>query len=104
MKLNNSPAGGSSTFDTVHGKYCRFIYILQHDHDTTGLCVTFKGAADYKSGQLKPTAQSTTELGNRHMLDASNAMSGRMVIWEELRAWRSLASVFCLFSAWFSMA
>jgi len=60
------------------------------------LCVTFGGAVDWKSRQLELTAQSTTELRNRHMIDASNGMSGRMVAWEELRAWHCLASVFCL--------
>jgi len=63
------------------------------------LCVTFGGAVDWKSWQLKLSAQSTTELRNRHMLDASNGMSGRMVIWEELRAWHGLASVICLLSS-----
>jgi len=96
--INVTPAGWSSTFDTVHGKYCRFIYIFQHDtnHETTGLCVIFGGAVDWKSRQLKLTAQSTTELRNRHMIDASNGMSGGMVIWDELRAWHGLASVFGL--------
>jgi len=30
------------------------------------------------------------------MIDTSNGMSRRMVVWEELRAWHGLASVFCL--------
>jgi len=90
--INNAPAGWSSTFDTVQ---------CDTDHDTTGLCATFGGAVDWKSRQLKLTAQSTTELRNRHMIDASNGMSGRMVVWEELRAWHDLASVFCLFSVCF---
>ena len=94
--INVVPAGWSSTFDTVHGKYCRFIYIFQHDQNTTGLCVTFGGAVDWKLTQLKPTAQSTIKFSNTHMIDASNGMSGRMVVWEELRAWHNLASVFCL--------
>jgi hypothetical protein len=90
-RIYNAPAGWSSSFDTVHGKYCRFKYMFHHDtnHDTTGLCVTFGGAVDWKSRQLKPTAQSTTEHRNRHMIDASNVMSGRMVIWKELRTWHS---------------
>jgi hypothetical protein len=81
MGINDAPAGWSSTFDTVHGKYCRFIYIFQYDHDTTGLRVTFGGVADWKSRQLKPTAQSTTEHRNRHMIDASNGMSGDGMAW-----------------------
>jgi hypothetical protein len=32
------------------------------DRNTTGLCVTFGGAADWMSRKLTPTAQSTTEL------------------------------------------
>jgi hypothetical protein len=62
--LNHAAAGWSSTFDTVHDKYCRFIYMFHHDtdRDTTGLRVTFGGAVDWKSRQLKLTAQSTTEL------------------------------------------
>jgi hypothetical protein len=46
--------------------------------------------------ELKPTAQSSTEFRHKPMIDAFNAMSGRMVVWEELRAWHGLASVFCL--------
>jgi len=103
MGINDAPAGWSSTFDIVHDKYCRFIYMFHHDtdHDTTGLCVTFGRAVDWKSRQLKPTAQSSTELRNRHIIDASNGMSRRMVVWEELRAWHDLASVFRLFSVCF---
>ena len=80
MGINDTLAGWSSTFDTVHGKYCRFIYMVHHDTDcdTTGLCVTFGGAVDWKSRQLKPTAQLTTELRTKHMTDASNGMSGRL--------------------------
>ena len=86
--INSAPAGWSSTCDTV--------LQCNTDHDTTGLCVTFGGAVDWKSRQLKPTAQLTTELRTKHMTDASNGMSGRMVVWEELRSWDGLASVFCL--------
>jgi hypothetical protein len=78
--ISNARAGWSSTFDTVHGKYYRFKCIFQHDHNTTGLCVTFGGEVDWKLRQLKPPAQSTRELGNRHMIDASNGMSGGMVV------------------------
>jgi len=41
--INDASAGWRSTFDTVHDKYCRFIYMFHHDtdHDTTALCVTF---------------------------------------------------------------
>jgi hypothetical protein len=39
------------------------------------------------------------ELRTRHMIDASNGMSGRMVVWEELRAWHDLASVIYLLSS-----
>jgi hypothetical protein len=91
--IDSAPADWSSTFDTV--------LQCNTNHDTTGLCVTFGGAVDWKSKQLKPTAQSTTKLRTKHMTDASNGMSGRMVVWEELRAWHDLASVFCLFSVCF---
>ena len=88
MEINDAPACWSSTFDTV----------LQSNtnHDATGLCVSFGGAADRKSTQLKPTAHSTTKFRDRPMLDASNGMSRRMVGWEELRAWHGFGSVFCL--------
>jgi hypothetical protein len=85
-RINNVPAGWSSTFDIV--------LQCNTDHDTTGLCVTFGGAADWKSRQLKPTAQSTTGFGHRPMIDASDGMSGRMV-----RTWHDLVSVFCLLSS-----
>jgi len=72
------------------------------DRDTTGLCVTFGGAVDWKSRHWKPTAQSTTELRTRHRVDAFNGMGGRMAVWEELRPWHGLASVFWLLSSvWF---
>jgi hypothetical protein len=45
---------------------------------------------------LKLAAQTTAELRNRHMTDTFNGMSRRKVVWEELRAWHDLASVFCL--------
>jgi hypothetical protein len=62
--INDAQVGWSSTFDAVHGKYCRFIYMFHHDsdRDTTGLYVTSGGAVDWKSSQLKPTAQLTTKL------------------------------------------
>ena len=66
------------------------------DHDTPEPCVTFGGTVCWKSRQLKPTEQSTTMVRNRHMIDASNGISGRRVVWEELRAWHGLASVFCI--------
>jgi len=66
------------------------------NRDTTGLCVTVGAAIDWKSRRWKLTAQLTTELLNWHMFDPSNGMSGIMVVWEELRAWHVLASVFCL--------
>jgi hypothetical protein len=96
MRINDAPAGWSSTFDTVHGKYCRFIYMFHHDtdRDTTGLCVTFGGAVDWKSRQLKLTAQSTTEFRRRPTIDDSNGMSGSRL--GGARALPALASVFCL--------
>ena len=96
-RINDVPASWSSTFDTF---LPRDTDNFNSDHDTTGLCVTFGGVVDWKSRLLKLTAQSTTELRNRHMTDASNGMSGRMVVWE-LRAWHSLASVFYLFAVCF---
>jgi hypothetical protein len=103
MGINDAPAGWSSTFDTFlppdtdndNG-----------DHDTTGQCVTFGGVVDWKSRQLKPTAQSTTEFRNRPMIDASNGMSGR-VGGAQAMAWFGfglLLYVFCLFCVCFSMA
>ena len=70
MRINNAPAGWSSTFDIV--------LQCNTDHDTTGLCVTFGGAVDWKSRQLKPTTQSTTEFRHRPMIDASIGKSGRL--------------------------
>jgi len=58
-----------------------------------GLCVTFGGAVDWKSRQLKPTAQSTTEFRNKPMIDASNGMSGKGMAWIGF----CLLFVFCLF-------
>ena len=95
--INDTPAARSSTFDTC--LWCDTDNV-NGDHDTTGLCVSFGGAVDWKSRLLKPTAQSTTKLRNRHMTDAFNGISGRMVIWEELRTWHDLASVFCLLLVW----
>ena len=96
----DTAADCSSTLDTVHGKYCRRIYINHHDtnHNGRGLCVTFRGAVGWTPRQLKETAQLTTELRNKHMIDAFHGMSGRMVVWEELRTWHVLGSVLCLFS------
>jgi hypothetical protein len=68
------------------------------DCDTTGLCVTFGGAVDWKSSQLKPTAQSTAEFRNRPIIDASNGTSGHLGGAQGM-AWFGfclLSSVFCL--------
>jgi len=102
----NAPAGWSSTLDTVHSKYCRFLYMVHHepDRDTIGLCVTFGGAVDWKSRQLKPTAQSTTEFRYRPMIDASNGMSGRLGGAQGMAWFRfCLLFVFCLFFQWLSV-
>jgi hypothetical protein len=98
--INVAPDGCSSTFNTVHGKYCRFIYMYHHDTDrnTTGLCVTFVGAVNWKSRQLKPTAQSATEFGNWPMIDASNGTSGRLG-----GAWGIAWFGFCLLSSFFCL-
>jgi len=59
MRINDAPAGWSSIF---------VAFLPRHtdndntDHDTTGLCVNFGGVVDWKSRQLKPTGQLTTEL------------------------------------------
>jgi len=53
MGINDAPAGWGSTFDTV--------LECDTDHNTTELCVTFGGVVDWKSRQLKPTAESATE-------------------------------------------
>jgi len=86
--INETPAGWSSSYDTV--------LQFNTDHDTMELCINCVGAVEWKSSQLMPAAQLTTELRNRHMIDASNGMRGGMVISEELRAWHGLALVFCL--------
>ena len=92
MGINNAPAGWSSTLDTVHGKYCWLIYIVQHntDHDTTGRCFTFAGAVDWKSCQLKPTAQSATDL-RKHERD-NGLLGGAQGI-------HDLPSIFCVLSS-----
>jgi hypothetical protein len=94
-KINDAPGGWSSTFDTVDGKYCRFIYIFQHDRDTTGLCVTFGGAVDWKSRQLKLTAQSTTKFRHWPMIDASCGMCGSHFGGAQVMGWFGL----CLLSS-----
>jgi len=53
-RIYDALAGSSSTFNTV--------IQCNTDHDWTGLCVAFEGAVDWKSKQLKPKSQSTTEL------------------------------------------
>jgi hypothetical protein len=88
-RINDAPAHWSSTFDTV--------LQCNTDHDTTGLCVTFGGAVDWKSRQLKPTAQSTIELRNKHMIDPSNGMSGCHLGGAQGMAWFG----FCLLSSVF---
>jgi len=86
-RINDAPAGWSSTFDTV--------LQCNTDHDTTGLCVTFGGVADWKSRQLKPTAQSTTEFRRRPRIDDSNGMSGSRLGGAQGMAWFG----FCLLSS-----
>jgi hypothetical protein len=100
-EINDTPAGWSSTFDTVHGNYCRCIYIFQPYHDTTGLYINFGWAVDWMPRALKPIALSTTEHTNRNAIDATDYMSRRIVICEESRAWHGLASVFCLLSVFY---
>jgi hypothetical protein len=54
---------------------------------------------DWKSRQLKPTAQLTTEFRHRPMVDTSNGMSGRLGGAQGI-AWFGfclLAFIFCLF-------
>jgi hypothetical protein len=59
---------------------------------------------DWKSRQLKLTAGLTIRLVNMHIIDACNGISGRIIVWEKLRAWHvwllssvfSLVFVFCL--------
>jgi hypothetical protein len=89
-RINDAPAGWSSTFDTV----------LQRDtdHDTTGLCVTFGGAVDWKSRQLKPTAQSTTEL-RKHERENGRLGGAQGMPWFGF----CLLFVFCLFFQWLSV-
>jgi hypothetical protein len=89
--INSAPAGWCCTFDRV----------LQCNtyHDTTGQCGTFGGAVDWKSRPSKLTAQSTTELRNRHVIDASNGISGCHLGGAQGMAWFGfclLSSVFCI--------
>jgi len=97
MQINKAPADWSNTIDTVHGKYCRVKYIFQHNHVTTGLCVTFGGAAGWKSRQLNPTAQSTAEL-RKHEWENGHFRGAQGMAWF---GFCLLASVFCLFSVCF---
>jgi len=105
-RKNDVLAGWSSTFNTVQGKHCRFIYIFQHNHYTTGLCVTFRVVVHWKLRQLNPTAQSTTKSRNRPMIDASNRMSGCLGEAQGMACFGFclLSSVFYLFFVRFSMA
>jgi hypothetical protein len=68
MGINDALAVWSGAFDRD----------LQHntDHDIIGLYVTFGGVVDWKSRQLEPTAQSTTEFRHWPMTDPSNGMCG----------------------------
>jgi hypothetical protein len=67
------------------------------DRDTTGLCVTFGGAVEWKSRQWKLTAQSTTKHRNIHMNDPSNGMSRCHLGGAQGMAWFG----FCLLSSVF---
>jgi hypothetical protein len=97
MRINDVPAGWSSTFNTVHRKHCRFVYIVQHDHNTTELCVTFSGVADLISRQLKPTAQLTTE-HRKHEWENGRLAEAQGMAWF---GFCFLASVHSLFSVCF---
>jgi hypothetical protein len=79
---NDGPDGCSSTFDTVHGKYSRIQYIFQDNtnHNTRGLCVTFGGAVDWKTRQLKPTAQLTAEL-RKHKREIGHLGGAQGMAW-----------------------
>lgn len=48
METNNGTAAWSITFDTVHGKSYRSVYMFPEssDRDTIGLCGTAIGAVD----------------------------------------------------------
>jgi len=96
MRINDVPAGWSSTLVAFHPPDTDNV---NSDHDSTGLCVTFRAAVDWKLRQWKLTAQSTTELRDRHMFVTSNGISRGMVICEERTAWHGLASVFCYLSS-----
>jgi hypothetical protein len=73
MRITDAAAGLGSIFDTF---LPRDTNNDNSNHDTTGLCVTFRGAVDWKSRQLKPTAQSTTEYRHWPMIDTFNGMYG----------------------------
>jgi len=86
MGISDTPASWSSSCNKV----------IQHDtdHNRAEQCVTFGGAVDWKSRELKWTAQSITEYTKRQWLMPPVAWVG--VIWEELSVWQGLASVFCI--------
>jgi hypothetical protein len=71
--INNAPAGCSSAFYTF---LPRRTNNDNSDHNTTGLCVTFRGVDNWKSSQLKLTAQSTTEFRHWPIIDTSNGLGG----------------------------
>jgi hypothetical protein len=77
MRINNTPAGWNSIVDTCLA--CD-VDNVNSNQDPTGLCVTFEDAVDWKSRQLQLTAQLTTNLRNRHMIDAFKCMSRGMVV------------------------
>jgi hypothetical protein len=89
-RINDAPAGWSSTFDPI--------LQCNTDRDTTGLCVIFGGAVDWKSRQLKPTAQSTTEL-RKHERENGRLGGAQGMAWFGICL---LSSVCCL--SVFSMA
>jgi hypothetical protein len=97
MGIKDAPAVWSSTIDTV--------LQCNTDHYTTGLCVTFRGATDWKSRHLKPAAQSTIELWRTPKINDSNGMSGSCLGGAQGMAWFGfcLLSSICFLSV-FSMA
>jgi len=76
-------------------QYLRYSSSMQYRSRYNGLCVTFGGAVDWKSRQLKPTAQSTTEYRHWPMIDASNGMCGSHFGGAQGMAWFG----FCLLSS-----
>jgi len=98
---NSDPDTDSRTHDLDREAAYGNQWCSSCNHDTTGLCVTFGGVVDWKSRELNPAAESTTEFWHRPMFDASKGISGCLGGAQSM-AWFGfclLSSVFCLLSS-----